>query len=246
MPSGQVPAVGNVRRLAMAITLVLAVAAGLAAVSAAVSGPGEPLSATTTSAGASGPAPVRLDLGPLGKAAALDRCATTAFVAGRPGRLRVRYGMLQRTPTDPAGSFVLRNHTGEHLFCDMFGRQRPSVRPMPTTSLPRPAVHVTNSVHEWTCQEVLFRANAWLRVQDPVRSARIRYWVDGVAGPWFVSRRQGRFVHLQSWLAGAGVAEGAAIAMQTQVLDGARRVLAVPGLPSGPRRLSRSCGVVIG
>lgn len=188
---------------------------------------------------------VDLDLGPLGKSAALDSCATQGFVDGKPGQLSVRYGMLQRTRVGSRGSFVLRNHAGRLLFCDMFGRQTPAVRPIPTSSPQRPAVIVTNSIQEWPCtKSVLFRTNLWLKVQDPVRSARMRYWVNGEPGPWFTSRRQGRFVHLQSWLAPAP--RGAVLKMQTQVRNGAGRVMDVKGLPSRPKRLFRACGTIIG
>ncbi len=138
---------------------------------------------------------------------------------------------------------MLRNHAGRTLFCDMLGRQHPSVRPFPTTSASRPAVHYTNSVEEWCLvaqgciSTVLFRTNAWLKVQDPVRSARMRYFVDGVAGPWFVSQRQGRFVHLQSWLLDTAVPAGVPLKIQTQVLNGSGAVLDVAGMTSHPRRL---------
>ena len=220
------------------------VAAGVASAAMVVGTIGVP--GTAGAVARSAAAPVMLDLGPLGRAAALKSCATDAFVDGRPGRLRVSYGMRQRTPFASRGSFVLRNHAGRTLFCDMFGRQRPSVRPFPTTNSSRPAVHYTNPIREWRCKTVLFRTNAWLRVQDPVQSARMRYWVDGVAGPWFVTRRQGRFVHLQSWLFDADVPDGAALKIQTQVLNGAGRVLDVSGIPSEPRTLRKSCGVIIG
>ena len=191
------------------------------------------------------PAPLQLDLGALGRLAALATCATDDFVDGRPGAVRVSYGMKQLTPSTPTGSFILRNHKGGTLFCDMLGRDRPSQRPFPTTSASRPAVHYTNPVQNWSWKPgILVGTNSWLRVQDPVQSARTRFFVDGVAGPWFVSKRQGRFVHLQSWLLAAEVPDSAPLKVQTQVRNGAGQVMTVPGLSNQPRTLAR--GIDIG
>jgi hypothetical protein len=222
-----------------ALALVAGVLGG-AAMTEPVSSPGERSARTETT-------DVMLDRGALGKPAALRTCATRSFVAGKPGALRVRYGMKQRTPKSTRGSFVLRNHAGQFMFCDMFGRDYPAVLPMPDSSRKRPAVHVTNSRRDWRCSAeslTRFRTNAWFKVQDPVRSARMRYWVDGVAGPWYVSQRQGRFLHLQSWL--LDPPEGAALKIQTQVRNGAGQVVQVRGIPSGPRPLLVTCGAVIG
>ena len=208
------------RRVVTALTAVLAAAGALAVPATA--------------------APVSLDLGALGKAVALTTCATDAFVDGRPGAVRVSYGMNQVTPSVPVGSFILRNHKGGTLFCDMLGRDRPSQRPFPTTSAIRPAVHYTNPVQNWNWKPgILVGTSSWLRVQDPVQSARTRFFVDGVAGPWFVSQRQGRFIHLQSWLLTTEVPDSVPLKIQTQVRNGAGQVMTVPGLSNQPRTLTR-------
>ena len=183
-----------------------------------------------------------LDVRALGRAAALEGCATRAFVDGRPRGVDVRYGMLQRTAAGTRGSFVLRNHAGAWRFCDMFGAEGPSGMPMPRPTAERVAVHVTNPDWAPICHDGVrtgMRANAFFRVKDVVRSARTRFWVDGVAQPWFVSQRQGRFVHLQSWQ--QGLPEGARLMIQTQLRDQAGRVLAVTGVPSRPRPVGNGC-----
>ena len=196
--------------------------------------------ATTASARADS---VALDVKPLGRAAALEQCATERFVDGKPRRLRVRYGMLQRTASGtPQGSFVLRNHAGAWRFCDMLGADRPSRMPMPRPSSERVAVHATNPDWKPVCRNGVrtgMRANAFLRVHDPVRSARTRFWVDGVAQQWFVSHRQGRFVHLQSWT--TGLPEGAGLKIQTQLRDPAGHVLSVKGFSSRPKPMGNHC-----
>lgn len=201
---------------------------------------GDTGAATTASARADA---VALDVKPLGRAAALERCATERFVDGKPRRLRVRYGMLQRTASGtPRGSFVLRNHAGAWRFCDMLGADRPSRMPMPRPGSERVAVHATNPDWKPICRSGVrtgMRANAFLRVHDPVRSARTRFWVDGVAQPWFVSQRQGRFVHLQSWA--TGLPEGAGLEIQTQLRDRAGHVLTVKGLASRPKPMGNHC-----
>jgi hypothetical protein len=217
------------RQVVVALATVLAVAGALAG------GP------------AQGAADLDIDLGRVGKAAALSGCASKSFVDGRPGRLEVRYGVKQRTPAGSRNTFVLRNHAGKWRFCDFFGPDRPSVLPMPRPSMSRPAVHATNPKREFRCTGdtlTRFRTNAFLRVQDPVGSARMRYFVDGVAGPWFVTERQRRFVHLQSWL--LDVPKSSTLKIQMQVLNRAGNVMSIRGLPSRPRPLNVSCGIIIG
>ena len=83
----------------------------------------------------------------------------------------------------------------------------------------------------WACDGTTlesFRKTSWIKVQDPVRKARVRYTVDGVPGPWFTAARHGRFIHLQSW---AG--PGAAATGQLQLLDRNGSPVHVRGV-SGP------------
>jgi hypothetical protein len=199
-----------------------------------------PGAAATSALGAR--AGVDLDIRPLGKAAAIEQCATKRFVDDRRRLLRVRYGMKQRTPSGSRGSFVLRNHAGRFMFCDMFGRDRPSTLPMPRPNKRRVAVHATNPDRRPICTDGVrtgMRYGVFFRVRDPVRSARTRYWVDGVAQPWFTSKRQGRFVHLQSWQ--SGLAGDAGLSIQTQLRNRDGKVLSVKGIPSKPQRVPRSC-----
>jgi hypothetical protein len=183
-----------------------------------------------------------LDVRALGRAAALEGCATRKFVDGRPRGLKVRYGMLQRTITGTRGSFVLRNHAGAWRFCDMFGADGPSRMPLPKPTAERVAVHLTNPDWAPVCKDGVrtgMRTNAFLRVTDVVRSARTRFWVDGEAQPWFASKRQGRIVHLQSWQ--QGLPAGAKLMIQTQLRDRDGKVLAIKGLPSRPRPMTNGC-----
>jgi hypothetical protein len=219
----------SIRRWALAVLTSVALVTGLVA-------------APVTAGAAGRAAPVQLDLGSLGKAAALNQCATKRFVDGKPRKLRVLYGMKQRTPSGSRGSFVLRNHAGKVMFCDMFGRDRPSRLPLPRPTAQRVAVHATNPDQRAICDEAGVRTGMryaeFLRVKDPVRSARTRFWVDGVAQPWFTSKRQRGFVHLQSWQRGL---DGAKVQVQTQLRNRAGTVLSVPGMSSKPRTIPQGC-----
>lgn len=191
---------------------------------------------------------IDLDLGAIGKFVALKYCATKAFAAD-PDSVRVLYGQRQLRGLDASSRvFVLRNGDGKVLLCDMFGRDRPSTLPLPTTSADRPAVFFTAGQRRWTCDgDVLrsFRMTSWLKVQDPIRSARVRYTVNGVPGPWFTSARQGRFIHLQSWLGAALPTD--VLKAELQLLDAAGDPVSVPGIPSGARKIDGCSGnVVIG
>lgn len=221
----------SIRAWVVAVATAVALVTGLAAL------PG----AAATGAHAAR-ADVDLDIRPLGKATATRQCATKRFVDGKPRRLRVRYGMEQRRPSGSGGSFVLRNHAGRFLFCDMFGRDRPSTLPMPRPSRRRVAVHATNPDRRPICTDGVptgMRYGVFFRVLDPVRSARTRFWVDDVAQPWFTSRRQGGFVHLQSWQ--RAIPDGASLRIQTQLRSRSGKVLAVKGIPGRPQPLPRSC-----
>lgn len=226
-----------VRTAAGAVGGVLAVAA-----LAGVTLTGATAAAATTSPVAAPVVDVALDQGDLGKFLALRHCATSAFAAD-PDAVRVLYGRRQlQSPTAASRVFVLRNGDGKVLLCDMFGRDRPAILPLPTTSAERPAVFFTNGQRRWSCDGATlrsFRMTTWLKVERPVASARVRYVRDGVAGPWFTSARQSRFVHLQSWLRDAAATEQ--LQVELQVLDGAGDPIAVRGLPRGPRPLD-GCG----
>ncbi len=214
----------------------LAVAGGLLAGPAAQAAPGA----------SARPADVQLDLGALGRKAALRSCATKRFVDGRPRQVQVRYGVRQLTSTVPGSSFWLRNHEGRLLFCDMFGRDRPAVLPLPRPRPGRAAVHLTNPRQAWSsCDrtDLGVRSSTWLRVRKPVASARMRFWADGVPGPWFAAQRQGQVIHLQAWV--SDLAKTAELKLQTHVLETDGRVMGIRGLPRRPQAVSTSCGLVI-
>ncbi len=198
--------------------------------------------ATPQPADATTPADVALDVAALGRSAALRHCATRSFAAD-PDSVRVLYGHRQRSsPTATSRTFVLRNRTGQVLLCDLTGRDRPSVLPLPRTSPSRPAVLVAAGQRRWSCDGTRlasFRMTSWLMVQDPVRSARVRYSVDGEPGPWFTAARHGRFLHLQSWT--ADVAATSVLRVETQLLGRDGHRVTVAGLPSGAHRLD-GCG----
>ena len=184
---------------------------------------------------------IALDRGAIGKFAALKYCATKTFAAD-PDSVRVLYGQRQLRGLDVSSRvFVLRNGDGKVLLCDMFGRDRPSALPLPTTTTDRPAVFFTAGQRRWSCDgDVLesFRMTTWLKVQDPIKSARVRY-------TWFSSARQGRFIHLQSWLGAAQPTD--VLKAELQLLDAAGEPVSVPGIPSGARKLDGcSTNVVIG
>ncbi|GAA1931261.1 hypothetical protein [Nocardioides marmoribigeumensis] len=232
----------EIRRIA-ARAVVGAVAA--AAVTAGVAAPSltgaAPVAAPTV-------ADVSLDVATLGKFAALKYCATKSF-ASDPDSVRVLYGVRQRRSLSTSSrTFVLRNGAGKVMLCDLFGNDRPAILPLPTSTASRPAVFFTNGQRRWSCDGTTlrsFRMTTWLKVQDPVRSARVRYTKNGVPGPWFTSARHGRFIHLQSWM-GPALANDV-LKVELQLRDKAGAPVTVKGIPSGPRRLD-GCGssVVIG
>ena len=232
----------DVRRLARRALV------GTVAAAALTAGVAAPSLATAASTSAPTVADVNLDVANLGKFAALKYCATKTFAAD-PDTVRVLYGVRQLSSlTASSRTFVLRNGAGQVMLCDLFGKDRPAILPPPTTSSTRPAVFFTNGQRRWSCDGTTlksFKMTNWLRVQDPVRTARVRYTVNGVSGPWFTAARQGRFIHLQSWM-GPTVANDV-LKVEMQLLDGSGNPVTVQGVPSGPRKLD-GCGssVVIG
>jgi hypothetical protein len=233
--------VGRARSAARRVVVGVVVGAGLASGATVTVASAAPVQERAV-------ADVALDVADLGKFAALKYCATKSFAAD-PDSVRVLYGVRQLTGlTTSSRTFVLRNGAGKVLLCDLFGRDRPSILPLPTTSAERPAVHFSNGQRRWSCDGTTlrsFRMTSWLKVQDPVRSARIRYTTNGVPGPWFTAARQGRFIHLQSWLGSALATD--VLKVELQLLDRFGAPVTVQGIPSGPRKLE-GCGtnVMIG
>jgi hypothetical protein len=202
--------------------------------------------ASAATAHRAGVTDVVLDVAGLSKFAALKYCATKSFAAD-PDSVRVLYGVRQlKTLTTTSRTFVLRNGSGKVLLCDLFGRDRPASLPLPTTTASKPAVFFTTGQRRWSCDGTTlrsFRMTNWLKVQDPVRSARVRYSVNGTPGRWFTAGRDGRFIHLQSWLGPTAGTD--ALKVELQLLDGSGSPVTVPGIPSGARKLDGCRGNVI-
>ncbi len=94
---------------------------------------------------------------------------------------------------------------------------------MPTVSRGNPVRHLSTGRSVWRCDgatRVLdgFRMTSWLVVSPDVRTIRQRYWVDDVPGPWFTTRAQNGFAHLQTWLRGPEPA-GTSYSVEYRVLD---------------------------
>jgi hypothetical protein len=191
-----------------------------------------------------------LDLAVIGKVAALKYCATSAF-ARNPDGVKVLYGVRQLSSLSSSSSrvFVLRNGQGKILLCDMFGRDRPSVLPLPSPTTSHPAVAFSPGQRRWSCDGTTlrsFKMTNWLKVKDPITSARVRYSVNNVPGPWFTAARHGSFIHLQSWMGPALDTDN--LKVELQLLDKAGSPVNVQGFPSGARKLA-GCGggsVIIG
>jgi hypothetical protein len=215
-----------------------------AAVAGGVAAPGLATASTTSDRAVTD---IALDVADLGKVVALKYCATKTFAAN-PDSVRVLYGVRQLTPTSASRTFVLRNGAGKVMMCDLFGRDRPAVLPLPSTTASRPAVFFTNGQRRWSCDGTVmksFRMTNWLKVQDPVKSARVRYSVGAVEGPWFTAARQGRFIHLQSWLFNTLPTD--TLKVELQLLDRAGNPVTVPGMPTGKKPLDGcDSSVIIG
>lgn len=186
--------------------------------------------------------PSRTDLD-LGSTSADDvtACLTPSFATDADS-VDVLYGVRQQRLGGSSSVLVLRNAAGDIRLCDQFGGDAPSQAPLPTATSSRPVAFLSNGRSSWTCAgttRVLqkFEQSTWLVVAPEVATVQQRYWVGGVAGPWFETRAQGGYAHLQTWLEGP---EPAATTYTTQfrVLDAAGDKVDQDALPTDPGALT--------
>ena len=149
-------------------------------------------------------------------------CLTAGF-ATEVDSVDVLYGVRQRRLGGTSSVLVLRNAAGDVRLCDQFGGDFPSRAPLPTATSTRPVAFLSNGRSSWTCDgstQVLqkFEQSTWLVVSPAVATVQQRYWVGGVAGPWFVTKAEGGYAHLQTWLEGPEPAS-TTYAEQFRVLD---------------------------
>src|SRR3954451_24531946 len=159
-----------------------------------------------------------LDLGQVSSSEKVATCLSPSFAAD-PSQVQVLYGVQQRAVSGSSPVFVLRNRSGALRLCDEFGGEPPSQSPLPSLSDTRPVAFLSNGRSTWRCDGQALRRlqmTSWLLVSPDVRTVQQRYWVDGTPGPWFTTRAQSGFAHLQSWLTGRHRA-GAKYATQYRV-----------------------------
>jgi hypothetical protein len=164
---------------------------------------------------------IRLDAGPVDPGAVAD-CVTPGF-AEDPSAVAVLYGVQQVTHDGSVPVLVLRNADGEHLLCDQYGADSPSQAPARTADDRHPVVFFSNGRRDWACAQGTrdlhrFTMTEWLAVGPQVRTATLRFVVDGEPGPWFVAQARHGFVHLLGWLDGP-LPRGARLVVQHRVLD---------------------------
>lgn len=162
-------------------------------------------------------------------------CLTPEF-ATDVDTVDVLYGVRQHRLGGSSAVLVLRNADGDVRLCDQFGGDAPSQAPQPTTSSSDPVEFLSSGRASWTCEgstQVLekFEQSTWLVVSPDVATVQQRYWVGGVAGPWFETKAQGGYAHLQTWLEGPEPAT-TTYAQQFRVLDADGDVVDQDALPT--------------
>ncbi|MDX6299402.1 MAG: hypothetical protein QOF53_616 [Nocardioidaceae bacterium] len=221
------------------VGVVLAVVALVLAVSAVQAFVGIPSAKTRQAADRPTVDPTTdLDVGQVSSAEQVAKCLDREFAA-RPSAVQVLYGVQQRTVGGSSPVFVLRNHAGALRLCDEFGAEPPSQSPIPTLSDTRPVAFLSNGRSTWKCTgKVLDRVQmtSWLLVSPEVSKVQQRYWVNGVPKPWFSTRAESGFAHLQSWLDGPQRA-GTKYATQYRVLDASGAVVRQDTLPAARQSL---------
>jgi hypothetical protein len=184
-----------------------------------------------------------LDLGQVSSAEQVAKCLDSSFARG-PSAVRILYGVQQRAAKGSSPVFVLRSRTGALRLCDAFGAEPPSQSPLPALSDTRPVAFLSNGRSTWDCTgKVLDRVQmtSWVLVSPHVSTVQQRYWVNGSPGPWFTTRAQSGFAHLQSWLLGPHPA-GARYATQYRLLDASGKVVPQATLPTGRQPLPGCAG----
>jgi hypothetical protein len=167
-------------------------------------------------------------------------CLTAGF-ATDAARVDVLYGVRQLRLDGSNPVLVLRNAAGDVRLCDQFGPDSPSQSGLPTASPTEPVTFLSTGRSSWTCagsSKVLdrFEQSNWLVVSPLVAKVQQRFWVDGVAGPWFETAAQDGYVHLQSWVKGPEPA-GTTYAEQFRVLDADGIDVQQDALPTRPSAL---------
>lgn len=173
---------------------------------------------------------VHLDRGHVGRAAVRACFGTPA------SRLTPLYAVRQLTNTGTSPALVVHNRAGHLLLCDEFGRDHPSVVPIPHATQRRPVAYLSSGRKSWSCQGQSglvrkLRMTEWLSVTPRVQAARLRFVVDGTPGHWFQTSRHGGVVHIQAWLTGR-YPHNTRYAVQQRFLDGHGHRIRTPGVPA--------------
>lgn len=178
-------------------------------------------------------ATVELDLAQVGSPdpAAVSDCladgiAESAGPAGTdpgtvPDAVEVLYAVRQRSADGDGLVLLLRTGSGDLTMCDAAGHDVPAQLPLPEVTAASPVAFLTNGTMAWDCDGTTvdgYTATTWLRVGPEVDRVQQRYFVDGVAGPWFSTGAYDGYAHLQTWLTGP-LTKGATLAVQHRVLD---------------------------
>ena len=178
-----------------------------------------------------------LDLGPT-DADDVAACATPGFTPEGTDP-EILYGVRQLRLDGSSAVLVLRNAEGDVRLCDRFGTDTPAQAPLPTPTAEEPVAFLSNGRAAWTCDGTRlrrFEQSTWLLVSPAVATVRERFWVDGVPGPWFQTRAQGGYVHLQTWL--QGPEPRSRYAQQFRVLDADGTAVPQTALPTDAQPLS--------
>ena len=167
-------------------------------------------------------------------------CLTPGF-ATDVDSVDVLYGVRQHRLGGSSSVLVLRNAAGDVRLCDQFGGDSPSQAPQPTATSARPVAFLSNGRSSWTCAgttRVLqkLEQSTWLVVSPDVATVQQRYWVGGVPGPWFETRAQRGYAHLQTWVEGPEPA-GTTYAQEFRVLDADGNEIAQDALPTAQSKL---------
>jgi hypothetical protein len=201
-----------------------------------LSGTDDPTPPTTAPAAASSPSEATTDLD-AGATTADDvtACLTPDF-ATDSSQVTVLYGVQQHRLGGQVPVLVLRNAAGDLRLCDQFGGDSPSQAPVPAASSSRPVAFLSTGHSDWACagtSRVLdrFQKSTWLVVSPDVATVEQRLWVDDVPGPWFTTRAQHGYAHLQAWLKGPEPA-GTKYAEQFRVLDASGGAVRQTSLPT--------------
>jgi hypothetical protein len=236
-----------------------AIVAAAAAVAAVLGGAGvagiavddDPATPTAAAPSQSAEPVLELDLGQVASPdpEVIAGCLVGGF-AGSADAGEVLYGVRQRSADGEGLVLLLRNADGELLMCDSAGHDVPAQLPRPEATATEPVAFLTNGTMTWSCSGTTvdgFRSTVWLRVAPEVDRVQQRFWVDGVAGPWFSTNTYDGYAHLQAWLTGP-LAKSTKLAVEQRALDSDGRALDQDAFADRPVRLAgcRGGDVAIG